>query len=130
MQYLVEKNAVLETACDCCTYNYCVSSSIMNSNCDYMTSEYFTTIPGAEACLAKAEAGIADTPLQAHAKGPGAEAEAGISKEYIGASAGAYVGEAKAGPFGVRAGVKFGAGIRNGIPEVDLGPVTTPCSVM
>ena len=53
-----------------------------------------------------------------------------MSWKYTGASAGAHFGEAKAGPFGVRAGVKFGAGIRNGIPEVDLGPVTAPCSVM
>lgn len=79
---------------------------------------------------AKAEVGIANTPLQAHVQGPGADAEAGVSWKYAGVSAGAYIAEAKAGPFAARAGVKFGAGIRHGVPEVDLGPVTTPCSIM
>ena len=67
---------------------------------------------------------------QASATGPEAKAEAGVSWKYTGASAGAYVGEAKAGPFAVRAGVKVGIGFRNGVPEADLGPVTTPCSIM
>ncbi|KAG5277542.1 hypothetical protein AALO_G00118810 [Alosa alosa] len=85
---------------------------------------------GAAVTTAKAEVGIANTPLQAHVQGPGADAEAGVSWKYTGASAGAYFAEARAGPFAARAGVKFGVGIRNGVPEVDLGPVTTPCSVM
>ena len=35
-----------------------------------------------------------------------------------------------AGPFAARAGVKYGGGIRDGVPEVDVGPITTPCSIM
>lgn len=92
--------------------------------------EHLGAHAGAEACVGKAEAGLAHTPLKVHAKGPGAEAEAGVSWEYAGATVGAYAGEARVGPFAVRAGVKFGAGVRNGVPEVDMGPVTVPCSVM
>ncbi|XP_076127823.1 uncharacterized protein LOC143109100 [Alosa pseudoharengus] len=92
--------------------------------------ENLGVLAGAEVSVAKVEAGISHTPLQAHAKGPGAEAEAGASWTYAGVSAGAHAGEVRAGPFAVRAGVKFGGGIRNGVPEVDLGPVTVPCSVM
>lgn len=80
--------------------------------------------------VAKVEAGISNTPLQASAEGPGANAEAGVSFNYAGASAGAHVGEARAGPFAVRAGVRIGAGIRYGVPEVDVGPLTVPCSIM
>ncbi|KAG5277556.1 hypothetical protein AALO_G00118960 [Alosa alosa] len=94
------------------------------------TAQANETYAGAEACLGVAAAGLGGTPLQVHAKGPGANAEAGASKEYTGASAGAHAGEVRAGPFAARAGVKFGAGIRNGDPEVDLGPVTTPCCIM
>ena len=80
--------------------------------------------------VGRVEVGISNTPLQAHAEGPGAIAEAGASLEYSGAAAGFHAGEARAGPFAARAGLKFGAGIRNGVPEVDLGPVTVPCCIM
>ncbi|CAH3025070.1 unnamed protein product, partial [Porites evermanni] len=83
----------------------------------------------ASAVLAKVEAGITHVPFaQVSASGPGANAETGVSWKYTGASAGAYAGEARAGPFAARAGVKFWVEIRNGVPEVDLGPVS--CSVM
>ena len=39
---------------------------------------------------------------------------------------GPVLGEARAGPFAVRAGLKFGVGVRNGVAEVDIGPVTVP----
>lgn len=84
----------------------------------------------AEAVTARAGAGIAHTPLQTHAQGPAAGAETGASWDYTGGNVSASLGEARAGPFAVRAGVKFGAGIRNGVPELDLGPVSVPCSVM
>ena len=80
--------------------------------------------------VGKAGVGITNTPLQASVSVGEAGGEAGVGWQYTGANIGASVAEAKAGPFGVRAGVKFGAGVRNGIPEVDLGPVTTPCSIM
>lgn len=80
---------------------------------------------GAQAVLGPAEA-FASAGLQ-HL---GAEAETGASWDYTGANVGAALGEARAGPLAVRAGVKFGAGVRNGVPEVDLGPVTLPCSIM
>ena len=76
------------------------------------------------------EAGIAHTPLQAHVQGPAAGAEAGASWDYAGVGVGASLAEARAGPFAARAGVKIGIGCRNGVPEVDLGPVTSPCSIM
>lgn len=85
---------------------------------------------GAAVTVAKVQAGISNTPLQASAEGPGANAEAGVSFNYAGASVGAHVGEARAGPFAVRAGVRFGAGIRHGVPELDMGPLTVPCSIM
>ena len=66
------------------------------------------------------------TILQVGAQGPSAQAEAGASWEYTGANVGASLGEARAGPFAVRAGFKLGAGIRNGVPEIDLGPITAP----
>jgi len=84
----------------------------------------------AEAVTARASAGIAHTPLQAHAQGPAAGAETGVSWDYTGGNVSASLGEARAGPFAVRAGVKFGAGIRNGVPEMDIGSVSVPCSVM
>uniref|UniRef100_A0A7M5VA58 Uncharacterized protein n=1 Tax=Clytia hemisphaerica TaxID=252671 RepID=A0A7M5VA58_9CNID len=84
----------------------------------------------ADAKVAGVAAGMSHTPLQAEASVLGAGATAGVSWKYAGASAGAHLAEARAGPFGVRAGVKFGAGVRNGVPEVDLGPVTVPCCVM
>lgn len=67
---------------------------------------------------------------QASASGPETREETGVSWKYTGASAGAYAGEARAGPLAVRAGVKVGIGLRNGVPEADLGPVTVPCSIM
>lgn len=80
----------------------------------------------AEAVVGRVEAESAP----AHAQGPAAEAEVGFSGHYTGGNVGASLGEARAGPFAARAGVKFGAGVRNGVPEVDLGPVTVPCSIM
>ena len=83
----------------------------------------------ASATAAKVEVGVTNVPLaQASATGPEAKAEAGASWKLFGASAGAYAGEAQAGPFAVRAGFKVGASVRNGIPEIDMGPVT--CSIM
>ena len=87
-------------------------------------------LSGAIARVARVEAGISGTPFKVHAEGPAAGAEAGISAGYVGLSAGAHAGEARAGPLAVRAGVKFGAGVRDGIPEVDLGPVTAPSCIM
>lgn len=85
----------------------------------------------ASAVVAKVEAGVTHVPFaQVSASGPGAQAEAGVSWKYAGASVAAFAGEARAGPFAARAGVKFGVGMRNGVPECDLGPVTVPCSVM
>ena len=83
-----------------------------------------------EAVTARASAGIAHTPLQAHAQGLAARAETGVSLDYAGANVTASLGEARAGPFSIRAGVKFGAGITSGVPEVDLGPISVPCPVM
>ena len=86
---------------------------------------------GASVSGAKAEVGVSNVPFaQAGVSVIGAGAETGISWKYSGASAGAHLAEARAGPLAVRAGVKFGAGIRNGVPEMDLGPVTVPCSIM
>ena len=77
------------------------------------------------------EAELTNVPFaQASASGPEAKAEIGVSWKYTGASAGAYAGEARAGPLAVRAGVKVGIGLRNEVPEADLGPVTVPCSIM
>ena len=73
--------------------------------------------------------GIKDTPVQASVEVGGAKAEAGASFEYAGASAGVHAAEARAGPFAVRAGVKFGMGVRNGIPEIDAGVITFPCCI-
>jgi len=81
----------------------------------------------AVAQVARAGAGIAHTPLQAHAATYGAEASAGCSFEHFGASAGAYVAEAEAGPFGIRAGLKFGVEVKYGVPKIDVGPVS--CSI-
>ena len=89
-------------------------------------------IIGVSAASAKVEVGITNVPFaNAGASLAGAEAEVGSSWRYTGASAGAHLAEAKAGPFGIRAGFKLGGAIRNGVPEVDLGPVTVPaCSIM
>lgn len=92
--------------------------------------EHLGAYAAAEAVTARAGVGVAHTPLQAHAQGPAAGAETGASWDYSGGNVSASLGEARAGPFAVRAGVKFGAGIRNGVPELDLGPVSVPCSVM
>ena len=86
---------------------------------------------GASAQYLTAEVGLKNTPLQAHVELVGAGAEAGASVGYIGASAGAHLAEVRGGPFRARFGLKFGGGIRNGIPEVDAGPVTIPaCCIM
>ena len=50
-------------------------------------------------------------------------AEASMSETHVGA----HLGEAQAGPFAVRAGVKLGAEVINGVPVVHLGPVS--CSI-
>ena len=68
--------------------------------------------------------------LQVSAQGPGAQAETGASWDYTGVNVGASLGEARAGPFVVRAGLKFGVGIRNGVPEVDVGPITVPTGLI
>jgi len=80
----------------------------------------------AEAVAGKVEAGITHTPFQVSAQGPSAHAETGASWDYTGVNVGASLGEARAGPFAVRAGLKFGVGVRNGVAEVDIGPVTVP----
>jgi len=82
----------------------------------------------AEADIAEAGVGISNTPFQAEVVVGKAGAEAGVGWNYTGVSAGASIAEAKAGPFGARLGLKFGAGVRNGCPEIDVGPVT--CSIM
>ena len=64
--------------------------------------------------------------LQVSAQGPSAQAETGASWDYTGVNVGASLGEARAGPFAVRAGLKYGVGVRNGVLEVDVGPVTLP----
>ena len=92
--------------------------------------EHLGAYAKAEAVTARASAGIAHTPLQAHAQGPAPGAESGVSLDYAGANLTASLGEARAGLFAIRAGVKFVAGIRNGVPEVDLGPISVPCPVM
>ena len=58
------------------------------------------------------------------AQAPAAGAEAGVSRDFTGVGVGASLAEARGGPFAAR------AGLRNGAPEVDLGPVTAPCSIM
>ena len=84
----------------------------------------------ANAHVAKPQCGVKNTPLQVSVNAIEAGAHAGASIRYLGASVGVYLTEAKAGPFAVRAGVKFGAAIQNGVPVIDVGPVTTPCSIM
>ena len=64
------------------------------------------------------------------AQAPAAGAEAGVSRDFTGVGVGASLAEARGGPFAARAGVKFVIGVKNGAPEVDLGPVTAPCSIM
>lgn len=85
---------------------------------------------GAFAHATKAECGIKNTPLHLSVSALGVEAQAGVSPQYIGASVGAYLAETRIGPFGVRAGLKFGAAIEKGVPIVDTGLITTPCSIM
>ena len=84
----------------------------------------------AEAVTAQVGAGVKHSPLQVLAQGPATAAETGASWDYTGANVGASLGEARAGPLAVRAGVKFGVGVRNGVPELDLGPITLPCSII
>ena len=83
---------------------------------------------GAHLKVAGVNADITHTPLQVSASVLGAGAEIGAGWEYTGASVGAHLVEARAGPLGARAGVKFGAGVRNGVPEVDMGPIS--CCLM
>ena len=92
---------------------------------------YLLLIKGASVTTVKVEASLTNIPL-AHvcAEGPCAEAESGLSWNYTGVNAGAHVGEATVGPLAIRAGVKVGMGVRNGIPELDIGPVTIPCSLL
>jgi len=79
---------------------------------------------GAKATVARAEAGIAHTPLKAHVEAPTANAEFGLGLDYAGANVGAHLAEGRLGPVTYRYGLKFGAGIRNGVPEVHYGPVS------
>jgi len=87
----------------------------------------------AKATAGEAHAGVKGVPYaEAHASLP--TATAGIEVNPVTgtayAGAGASLLEAEAGGFGVRLGFKVGAGVRNGIPQLDLGPVSAPCSVM
>ena len=84
----------------------------------------------ANAHVAKLQCGVKNTPLQVSVGAIDAGAHAGASVRYVGASLGVYLAETKVGPFAVRAGVKFGAAIENGIPVIDVGPVTTPCCII
>eukprot|EP00438_Fugacium_kawagutii_P028389 Skav224372 [mRNA] locus=scaffold2603:84609:86308:+ [translate_table: standard] len=84
----------------------------------------------AEVTAAKVSAGLQGTPLQASLSGPTVGASAGLGLKQTGAAVGIHAGEAQAGHFAVRAGVKVGAEVSNGIPVVHLGPVSTPCTVM
>lgn len=74
--------------------------------------------------------GFDGSPARALASGPTVGASAGIHASLIGASVEAHAGEVSLGPFAVRAGVKFGGGIENGIPVRHLGPVSIPCSIL
>ena len=60
-------------------------------------------------------------------QGPAAEAEIGATWEYWQSSTGTCSGNNDVGGVAVRAGFKFGAGFRRGVPQVDLGPV--PCDL-
>lgn len=102
-----------------------VSAGKAEASADFGTKN-LGALAKAEAVAGRAEIGIRNTPLHAHAQGPSVGAEAGISWDYTGANVGGSLGELKAGPFAIRAGLKFGKGIRNGVPEIDLGPVTVP----
>ena len=84
----------------------------------------------ANAHVAKLQCGVKNTPLQVSVGAIEAGAHAGASVRYVGASLGVYLAETKVDPFAVRAGVKFGAAIENGIPVIDVGPVTTPCCII
>ena len=84
----------------------------------------------ANATVCRVAAGFDGTPLTVSAEGPGAGAGAGVHAGHVGAYVGAHAGEAAAGPFAARAGVKFGAGVENGVPVAHLGPVSLPCSLM
>ena len=98
------------------------SASGLNVSADVGT-KHLGAYASAEVVTVREEAGIAHTPLQVRAQGPAAGAEAGVSWD-TGVGVGASLAEARGGPFAARAGV------RNGAPEVDLGPVTAPCSIM
>jgi len=115
--------------CSCCEQLWTSTLKSSERATDNL-AEYLGAYAKAEAVTARVEAGVKHTPLKVHAQGPATAAETGFSWDYAGANVGASLGEARAGPFAARAGVKFGAGVRNGVPEVDLGPVTVPCSIM
>jgi len=90
---------------------------------------------GAEASVhvAGAKAGIEDTPLNVGARAlhAGAKANVELEKGNAKLEAGAALLESNLGPFGFRVGAKVGIGLENGIPVVDLGPVSVPvCSIM
>jgi len=76
--------------------------------------------------------GAVDKNLKVSASLPsaGGRAEANLKTLTAQAAVGAHLAEAEAGPFAVRVGVKFGGGVQGGVPYVDMGPVTTPCSIM
>ena len=65
--------------------------------------------------------GLKNTPFQAKVTIGEVGGQAGVGWKHTGASVGASVAEARAGPFEARLGVKFGVGMKNGVPEIDLG---------
>ena len=69
----------------------------------------------------KTTVGMKNTPLQAQVEVGKVGGQAGVGWKHTGASVGASVAEARAGPFEARLGLKFGIGMSNGVPEVDLG---------
>lgn len=91
---------------------------------------YLGAKAGSHATAGRVEVGLQATPLTAGAEGPAAAAAAGFHVSHIGAYAGVHIAEAHFGPFAVRAGLKVGAGIENGIPVVHTGPTSMPCSIM
>ena len=71
--------------------------------------------------VGKTTVGLKNTPLQAKVTVGEVGGQAGVGWKHTGASVGASVAEARAGPFEARLGVKFGVGMKNGVPEIDLG---------
>jgi len=72
--------------------------------------------------VGKTTVGVKNTPLKAQVTVGEVGGQAGVGWKHTGASIGASVAEARAGPFEARLGAKFGVGIKNGVPAIDLGP--------